>query len=103
MQEYESYESMAEKKLLELCELLRTKWPLHNVAIWHRLGVVEPTEASVVIAITSEHRNESLEAVEVSLDFLNSSLIPTSASAATINLCLLIHLAKVLTTGDLNF
>jgi molybdopterin synthase catalytic subunit len=35
------------------------------VAIWHRLGIVKPMEASVVIAVTSEHRQESLEAVQV--------------------------------------
>ena len=81
MQEYESYESMAEKKMLELCGILRKKWPLHNVAIWHRMGIVEPKEASVIIAITSKHRKESLEAVEVSLrNFLSIRISHYSAS-----------------------
>jgi molybdopterin synthase catalytic subunit len=56
---------MAEKKIVELCQTMRSKWTLHNVAIWHRLGIVKPMEASVVIAVTSEHRQESLEAVQV--------------------------------------
>jgi molybdopterin synthase catalytic subunit len=60
---------MAEKKMLDLCQNLRSKWPLHNIAIWHRLGEVRPREASIVIAVTSEHRKASLEAVQVKSGF----------------------------------
>jgi molybdopterin synthase catalytic subunit len=57
---------MAEKKMLELCQLMRGKWPaLHNIAIYHRLGEVKPREASVVIAVSSQHRQASLESVQV--------------------------------------
>jgi len=64
---------MAEKKILEICQELRSKWTqIHNVAIWHRLGTVKPKEASVVIAITSEHRKDSLEAVQVKNSNFNS-------------------------------
>ena len=51
--EYEAYEPMAVKKLGELCGQVRAKWPdVHNVALHHRVGVVGPAEASVVIAVT---------------------------------------------------
>ena len=44
---------MAVKKLGELCGQVRAKWPdVHNVALHHRVGVVGPAEASVVIAVT---------------------------------------------------
>jgi molybdopterin synthase catalytic subunit len=43
---------------------------VHHVAIYHRLGEVPPTEASVVIAVSSEHRKESLEAVTFAIDAL---------------------------------
>ena len=68
VQEYEAYDTMAEKKMLELCQMLRSKWPsVHNIAIVHRLGEVRPKESSIVIAVTSEHRKASLEAVQVSI------------------------------------
>ena len=60
---------MAEKKMLDVCQILRGKWSVHNIAIFHRLGEVKPKEASVVIAVSSEHRKESLEAVQVERTF----------------------------------
>ena len=69
--EYEAYEPMALKKLSQLCGKVRTKWPdVHNVAVFHRVGVVGPAEASVVIAVTSPHRQTSLEAVAFAIDDL---------------------------------
>merc|ERR1719189_3474066 len=67
---------MAEKKILELCEDIRSRWPtrIHNIAIHHRLGRVEPTQASVVIAITSAHRKESLESVQYAIDKLKATV-----------------------------
>ena len=60
--EYEAYEGMAVRELEKLCLEVRTKWPgVHKIAIQHRLGLVEVTQASVVIAISSPHRRDSLE------------------------------------------
>ena len=59
--EYEAYEPMAKKEMAKLCKELRSKWSLHNIAIHHRLGLVKVTEASVIIAVSSPHRKESLE------------------------------------------
>merc|ERR1712038_68389 len=60
--EYEAYEGMARKQLLAICQELRTKWPdLHSIAIHHRLGLVEVTQASVVIAISSPHRKDAIQ------------------------------------------
>ena len=60
--EYEAYEGMARRQLECLCQQVRAKWPaVHKVAIQHRLGVVEVCQASVVIAISSPHRKDSLE------------------------------------------
>ncbi len=55
--EYEAYEAMAERVMGRLCQQVRDKWRgVHSVAISHRLGPVGLREASVVIAISSEHR-----------------------------------------------
>ena len=59
--EYEAYEPMAKKEMAKLCKELRSRWSLHKIAIHHRLGLVKVTEASVIIAVSSPHRKESLE------------------------------------------
>merc|ERR1712110_584943 len=51
------------------------KWPdLHHIGIYHRLGQVGPCEASVIIAISSAHRKESLEAVQFAIDELKATV-----------------------------
>ena len=60
--EYEAYEPMAKKEIAKICQEIRVKWPsVHKIAVHHRLGVVAVKEASIVIAISSPHRKESLE------------------------------------------
>lgn len=62
---------MALKQIELICEELRRQWPdIVNIAIYHRLGLVEIREASVVIAVSSPHRKTSLGAVEVAIDEL---------------------------------
>lgn len=48
--------------LQELCREARTRWQLCKVAIAHRTGTVLVGEASVVIACSSAHRADALEA-----------------------------------------
>ncbi|XP_077286422.1 molybdenum cofactor synthesis 2B [Arctopsyche grandis] len=69
--EYEAYESMALKVMKSMCETIRNKWKdVHNIAIYHRLGLVPVLEASVVIAISSPHRVESQAAVKYCIENL---------------------------------
>jgi molybdopterin synthase catalytic subunit len=72
--EYEAYEGMAKKQLSALCTELRARWPgIHSVAIHHRLGLVAVTEASVVIAVSSPHRAEALQAVDTCIERLKAT------------------------------
>ena len=70
--EYEAYEPMAQKEIAKLCAEVRSRWSVHNIAIHHRLGLVEVKEASVVIAISSPHRKDSLE-VYFELNYVKST------------------------------
>lgn len=73
--EYEAYQPMAIKELKKLCDELRSKWSsIHRIAIHHRLGEVKVTEASVVIAVSSPHRADSLEAVQHCIDRLKATV-----------------------------
>ncbi len=48
-----------------VCNEIRVRWPqIKNIAIYHRLGSVPVKETSIVIAISSPHRKDSLEAVD---------------------------------------
>jgi len=72
--EYESYIPMAEKELKKICSLIRTKWNVIGIAIYHRIGVVPIGESSVIIVISSAHRHDSLEAVQFGIDELKATV-----------------------------
>ncbi|XP_054043059.1 molybdopterin synthase catalytic subunit isoform X2 [Rissa tridactyla] len=73
--EYEAYTSMAESEIKKICRDVRQKWPtIKHIAVHHRLGVVPITEASVIIAVSSPHRAESLEAVAYCINTLKASV-----------------------------
>ena len=66
--EYEAYESMAIKEVKRVIVEARKKWNLFHVAVHHRTGVVPVRETSIVIAVSSAHRAESLEATRFCID-----------------------------------
>eukprot|EP00105_Crassostrea_gigas_P011014 XP_011426503.1 PREDICTED: molybdopterin synthase catalytic subunit [Crassostrea gigas] len=72
--EYEAYKPMAKKKMKEICDSIRKQWEIHNIAMIHRINVVPISEASIVIAISSPHRKESLQAVEYAIDTLKATV-----------------------------
>ena len=51
--DYEAYESMALGKIREIAGQIHEKFPIHLVAIAHRLGRLEIGETSVFIAVSS--------------------------------------------------
>ncbi|XP_055906879.1 molybdopterin synthase catalytic subunit [Eupeodes corollae] len=73
--EYVAYEPMAIKMMKQICDGIRNKWDdVHKIAIYHRLGLVPVKEASVVIAISSPHRQASLEAVQHAIEELKKTV-----------------------------
>jgi len=70
--DYEAYAEMAEKELVRLGEEAKKKWPIRRMAIVHRLGPVQITEPSVMIAVSAAHR----EAGSRKVTFSASSLLP---------------------------
>ncbi|MGB2868810.1 MAG: molybdenum cofactor biosynthesis protein MoaE [Bacteroidota bacterium] len=72
--EYEAYEPMALKTMQALVEESRSRWPLDRVAVVHRIGKVPLGEASVVIAVSSAHRNEAFEACRYLIDRLKQEV-----------------------------
>ena len=55
---------MAEKKLREVADEVRARWPMANVGILHRIGTLAIGEASLLVAVATPHRRESFAACE---------------------------------------
>ncbi len=64
---YEAYRPMADAKLAEVADEMRNRWPV-EVAISHRLGMLEIGEISLVVAVGSPHRKDAFEACHYSID-----------------------------------
>ena len=60
--EYEAYEDMAYRKLEEIRQELKAEFGVEDVAIAHRIGVVDIGEISLVVAVASPHRSEAFHA-----------------------------------------
>jgi len=68
--EYEAYEPMALAKMREIGAEIRAKFPVHRLAIVHRLGRLEIGETSVFIAVSSAHRAAAFDACRYAIDTL---------------------------------
>jgi molybdopterin synthase catalytic subunit len=68
--EYEAYEPMAIMKMKEIETEAYKRWDIHEVSIVHRVGKVELGESSVVIAVSSAHRDEAFTASRFIIDRL---------------------------------
>jgi MoaE-MoaD fusion protein len=56
--EYEAYGSMAERKMHQVAEEIRSSWPLvEGIAIIQRIGRLYPKTPTVLIVCTAAHRD----------------------------------------------
>lgn len=67
---YEAYPPMAIKEMARIETEVRERWTIERMAITHRVGRLEIGEASVVIAVSSPHRKEAIEACHYTIDRL---------------------------------
>ncbi|HET6266533.1 MAG TPA: molybdenum cofactor biosynthesis protein MoaE, partial [Acidobacteriota bacterium] len=68
--QYECEAGMAEKEFERIIGEIRAKWPVKSVHIEHRIGKLEVGDIAVIVAISSEHRREALEACRYGIDEL---------------------------------
>jgi molybdopterin synthase catalytic subunit len=66
--DYEAYPEMAEKELARIGEDASKKWQICRMAIVHRLGPVQIADASVVIAVSSTHREAAFAACRFAIE-----------------------------------
>ena len=60
--DYECYEPMAVKVMAEIGRQIAGAYPIDRIAMVHRLGRMEISEASVAIIVTAAHRKAAFEA-----------------------------------------
>jgi len=68
--DYEAYPPMALKEMERIEGEIREKWTVEGIAICHRIGRCDIGEASVIIAVSSPHRREAIEACHYAIDRL---------------------------------
>ncbi len=66
--EYEAYPPAAEKMLEQIGAEILERWGLRNVAIAHRYGLLQVGETSVVIAVSSAHRDAAFDACRYAIE-----------------------------------
>lgn len=68
--EYFSFEDLAIKRAKEIEIKLLEKYPIGEIAIIHRLGIVPVTEISLLVILASSHRKQMFAALEESVDLI---------------------------------
>ena len=72
--EFEAYESMARLEMRKIAEKVFDKWPVHAIALHHRIGVLTVEEIAVVIAVSAAHRAAAFEACRFAIDTLKETV-----------------------------
>lgn len=72
--DYEAFVPMAEAKMRELESDARARWPVGEVALVHRLGLMKVGEISVAIAVSCPHRAQAFDACRYLIDRLKETV-----------------------------
>jgi molybdopterin synthase catalytic subunit/molybdopterin converting factor small subunit len=72
--DYEAYEVMALKQMDALAGQALEQFPIHDVAVVHRLGRLEIGETSVLIVVASAHRAAAFDACRWLIDTLKHTV-----------------------------
>jgi molybdopterin synthase catalytic subunit len=66
---------MAEAKMREIEADCRSRWPIQELVLVHRLGRLTVGEVSVAVAVSCPHRSEAFEVARHAIDRLKE-LVP---------------------------
>jgi molybdopterin synthase catalytic subunit len=66
--EYDAYPEMAIKKMKEVADEVRARFPVTGVGVLHRIGRLEIGETSLLVAVSSGHRKEAFDACHFAVD-----------------------------------
>jgi molybdopterin synthase catalytic subunit len=72
--DYEAYPEMAEKELARIGAEAKQKWRIERMAITHRIGPVQITEPSVIIAVSAAHRDDAFQACRFAIEEIKKTV-----------------------------
>ena len=70
--ELEHYPGMTEKSIAAMIDAALARFDLYGVRVIHRVGLLQPLDQIVLVAVTSAHRGESFQACEFLMDYLKT-------------------------------
>ncbi len=70
--ELEHYPGMTEKSIEAMIDEAFKRFDIYAVRVIHRVGVLQPMDQIVLVAVTSAHRGESFQACEFLIDYLKT-------------------------------
>ncbi len=70
--ELEHYPGMTERSILGMVREAQRRWPLQAATVIHRIGVLQPGDPIVLVAVASAHRHAALEACAFLMDYLKT-------------------------------
>ena len=68
----EHYPGMTEKSIEAIIDEAVERFGIFGARVIHRIGLLQPMEQIVLVAVTSAHRGKSFEACEYIMDYLKS-------------------------------
>lgn len=70
--ELEHYPGMTEQAIEAMIDEAQRRFDLYGVRVIHRIGLLQPLDQIVLVAVTSAHRGESFQACEFLMDYLKT-------------------------------
>jgi molybdopterin synthase catalytic subunit len=70
--ELEHYPGMTEKAIEAMIDEALRRFDIYAVRVIHRVGLLQPGEQIVMVAVTSAHRGQSFQACEFLMDYLKT-------------------------------
>ena len=70
--ELEHYPGMTEKAIDAMIDQAFARFDIFAARVIHRVGVLQPLDQVVMVAVTSAHRGESFKACEFLMDYLKT-------------------------------
>ena len=68
----EHYPGMTENALERIVVEAHARWRVIDALVVHRVGSLKPTDQIVLVAVTSEHRDDAFRACEFIMDYLKT-------------------------------
>ena len=70
--ELEHYPGMTEKSIEAMIDAAMVRFDIFAARVIHRVGLLQPLDQIVLVAVTSAHRGESFQACEFIMDYLKT-------------------------------